>query len=199
MHSNKVENEKRENKKKMKCHKKIPQDSIELPNIIDAKIEPLFKFPNELTGKLLIKKKFNLPNNELGISKKQGNKILSMKNSYTQQRLKREHFRRHLIELIVKSEHSGDDDDDDDEILNSSRDIDINRYYYYIQNGINTVHVTTFEKNIVDNIIILVSPKFRNRFHESLNNLLKEVEDEFIISMKKSIVEFAFKDRSFNY
>lgn len=184
-HYNYVKNEKRETKRKMKSHERsYLQDSIKLPNIIDAKIQPLFKFPEELED-VSLRKKLKLKNNGAGSVKEKENKILS-KHSYTEQRLKKEQFRRQLIELIVKPELS-------EERLDS-RDKDINRYYYYVQNGINTVHVTTLEKRIIDNIMILISPQFRNRFNEFLNTLLKEVENEFIVSMKKSIVEFAFKD-----
>ncbi|XP_051168782.1 dynein axonemal heavy chain 7-like [Leptopilina boulardi] len=188
MHSNYMVDEKCKGKKKMKSQKRSAHllNTIKLPNIINTKIEPLFKFPDDLLEDVPLRKKLKLKNNESELSKKKEKKCL-LKYSYTEERLKKEQFRRQLIELIVKPELS------ETERLNS-RDKYINRYYYYIQNGINTIHVTTFEAKIVDNIMILISPQFRNRFNESLNNLLKEVEDEFIVSMKKSIVEFAFKD-----
>lgn len=176
-----MEEERRQSLKVFRAPKRLSQESIKLPNIIDTKVEPLFKFSDELSN-VPFCKKFKSKDKCSEFPKKREKKV-SSKKSYTEQRLRREAVRRYLIELIVRPELFEDG-------INSG-DKDINKYYYYIQNGIDTIHVTPLEEKIIANIMILIPKEFRHRFLEFVNDLLKEVENEFIVTMKKSIIEFA--------
>ena len=179
-----MEEDTRQSLKIFRAPKRLSQESIKLPNIIDSKVEPLFQFPDELSN-VPYYKKFKSKDKNFQLSKRKEKKN-SSKKSYTEQRLRREEVRRHLIELIVRPElYEGGFDNGDK---------DVNRYYNYIQHGIDTIHVSSVEEKIIANIMILIPKDFRDRFVDFVNDLLKEVEIEFIGSMKKSIVEFAMTD-----
>ena len=182
MSSNGFEEKDEESLIKCRAPKRLSQDSIKLPKIINTKIEPLFKLPDELS-QLPCYKKFKSKDSEFSRKKY---RMTPSKKLYTEQRLKKEQFRRYLIDLIVKPELSEKELDNIDK--------DVNRYHYYIQNGIDTIHVTTIEEKIIQNIILLIPEKFRIRFVELVNDLLKEVKSEFTVTMKEAIVEFALRD-----
>lgn len=75
-----------------------------------------------------------------------------------------------------------------------SDDKDVNRYYYYICNGVDTIHTASIGQDYVDAILALVPGNLRQRFPDSTDNLMTEIKEDFIRNMKRAVVEFALAD-----
>lgn len=95
---------------------------------------------------------------------------------------------RFMVGLIVKPELKSEMDVD----LRDDKDVD--RYYYYICNGVNTIQATSMDEDVTNAIFDLVSDKLRARFSDFTDNLMIEIKEEFMKNMKKAIVEFALTD-----
>jgi dynein heavy chain, axonemal len=68
------------------------------------------------------------------------------------------------------------------------------RYYYYIHNGIDTSHVAPLEEIRLKNIKQLLSERLRKNFSQFVIELSDEVKDDYLLSVKKAIVDFVLKD-----
>jgi len=71
---------------------------------------------------------------------------------------------------------------------------DILRYYYYIHNGIDTEHVAPLENVRIQNVMSLISEKLRRDHQASVTNLSDEVREDYLLSVKKAIVDFVLRD-----
>lgn len=74
--------------------------------------------------------------------------------SYTLLRQSRENFRKRLVELIIGKRET--DEIDPDNVPNS-QEREVLRYYYYIQQGIDTVHVSPMDEKLLQRVL---TPKF---------------------------------------
>lgn len=116
-------------------------------------------------------------------------------NCYTALRKQREEFREKVIRIISAVDetpdvcHANNDTDwlseDEQELL---------RYYYYIMHGIDNVHIGPIDVKMMKNIIALVPVKWREHFPEILTQLEKDALDDYMLSVKKSIVDFVLQD-----
>lgn len=97
-----------------------------------------------------------------------------------------------MVGLIVKPELSAKDIDLGD-------DKDVNRYYYYICNGVDTIHTASIEQVFIEAILDLVPSNLRDQFPDFANNLMIEIKEDFIKNIKKAIIEFALADPSEEY
>ncbi|KAI8853125.1 dynein heavy chain and region D6 of dynein motor-domain-containing protein [Chytridium lagenaria] len=68
------------------------------------------------------------------------------------------------------------------------------RYYYYILNGIDTYHVAEMEDEWLDNVLKLLSEKLKVHHQITLDSLSSEMRDDYHMSVKKAIVDFVLKD-----
>ena len=87
----------------------------------------------------------------------------------------------------------------EEEALNSSEEPkniekDILRYYYYIHNGIDTEHVAPLENIRIQNVMTLISSKLRKTHQQSIIDLSDEVREDYLLSVKKAIVDFVLRD-----
>ncbi|XP_067216276.1 dynein axonemal heavy chain 7 [Linepithema humile] len=94
-----------------------------------------------------------------------------------------------MVGLIVRPELPEKD-------VDLSDDKDINRYYYYICNGVDTIHTAGIEEDFIKAILALVPSNLRDRFPDFINNLMTEIKEDFTKNIKKAIVEFALIDPS---
>lgn len=94
---------------------------------------------------------------------------------------------RFMVGLIVKPELPEKD-------VDLSDDKYINRYYYYICNGVDTIHTVSIEGVFVEAILDLVPASLRDKFPEFTNNLILEIKEDFTKNIKRAIVEFALTD-----
>jgi len=94
-----------------------------------------------------------------------------------------------MVGLIVKPELPEKD-------VDLSDDKDINKYYYYICNGVDTIHTVSIEDIFVEAILDLVPSNLRDKFPDFASELILEIKEDFTKNMKKAIVEFALADPS---
>lgn len=71
---------------------------------------------------------------------------------------------------------------------------DILRYYYYIHNGIDTEHVAPLENIRILNTLGLVPDRFRKNHQQSVADLCDEMREDYLLSVKKAIVDFVLRD-----
>ncbi|KAJ3108807.1 Dynein heavy chain 7, axonemal [Phlyctochytrium bullatum] len=68
------------------------------------------------------------------------------------------------------------------------------RYYYYILNGIDTYHVAEMEEVWLQNVLNLLSSELKLRHETTVQMLSSEMKDDYHMSVKKAIVDFVLKD-----
>lgn len=71
---------------------------------------------------------------------------------------------------------------------------DILRYYYYIHNGIDTEHVAPLETERLRNVLALIRISLRESFQQTVVDLSEEMKEDYLLSVKKAIVDFVLKD-----
>ncbi|PBC30449.1 Dynein heavy chain 7, axonemal [Apis cerana cerana] len=89
-----------------------------------------------------------------------------------------------FYEFDIKEIEKRDEDiiiKDENEIL---------RYYYYLIQGIDDVYIGSIDINLLKNILNRIPTKWKEVFKNTLDNLVKEVKDEYLFSIKKAVIEF---------
>lgn len=94
---------------------------------------------------------------------------------------------RFMVGLIVKPELPDIDVDLND-------DKDVNRYYYYICYGVDTIHTASLDEDFVEAIFRLVPGDLRTRFPDLADKLISEIKEDFTKNIKRAVVEFALTD-----
>ncbi|CAH2067322.1 unnamed protein product, partial [Iphiclides podalirius] len=100
----------------------------------------------------------------------------------------REEFRAKLMKLICQSAPGEDMD-----VIPSGDEKNMLRYYYYIRYGIDTIHVAPLDNKIILRVHSLVPLKLK-KWKDTLFTCTDEMREDFMMSMKKAIVDFVLKD-----
>ncbi|KAH6585966.1 hypothetical protein BASA50_000909 [Batrachochytrium salamandrivorans] len=116
----------------------------------------------------------------------------------------KESFRTTLVNIVMQSIQSTNELHD--EMNMSLRDImdgmakgdaydkdKMQRYYYYITNGVDTQHVAEMEGEWLSNVLRLIPPRLRF-LQPSIMQLSLEMREDYHMSVKKAIVDFVLKD-----
>ncbi|XP_015178312.1 PREDICTED: dynein heavy chain 7, axonemal, partial [Polistes dominula] len=96
-------------------------------------------------------------------------------------------IRRYIVDLITKPELSATKED-------LKIDNNTNRYYYYIYHGVDTTRIARIQEDVLKKILNLVPRKFRDKFIDYTNQLLKEIEEDFSRNIKRAVLESALLD-----
>ncbi|XP_028155786.1 dynein heavy chain 7, axonemal [Ostrinia furnacalis] len=165
---------------------KLPK--ISMPEDFKIRTRPLFSLPEEV---------LKLPPPTSKAAKIQAAKAggggghrkrSSVMQSFTAMRKAREEFRAKLMKLICQSAPGEDGDS-----IPSGEEKNMLRYYYYLRYGIDTIHVAPLDNKIILRVHNLISPKLK-KWKETLFTCTDEMREDFMMSMKKAIVDFVLKD-----
>lgn len=107
---------------------------------------------------------------------------------FTYRRLRREEFRKRIVDIVIKPEFSEEGDSP------FIRDREIGRFYHYIQNGLDTLRAASLAPTTLEKILSLISEKHKSSFANFVDELLGQVKDDYVWTIKRSIVEFALQD-----
>ncbi|RKO99706.1 hypothetical protein CXG81DRAFT_14142 [Caulochytrium protostelioides] len=70
----------------------------------------------------------------------------------------------------------------------------LQRYYYYISNGIDAHHIADMDPHWFDHVIKLLSPTIVERYQDTLASLGNEMRENYILSVKTAIIDFVLQD-----
>lgn len=165
----------REKRKFAKCYPEIDMDLFSLPK--ELVIDP----------KDLHKKNYFTSKTEKHKDTKPDRKSVSKKNYYLQLRKERESFRKRLVEVILENEN------EDSRSCTEAGNKDFLRYHYYIKYGLDTKHVSPINLEWIERIINLIPIHLKTNV-DTLMNMFREMEVNYMYTVKKSIVDFVLQD-----
>ncbi|KAJ3181753.1 Dynein heavy chain 7, axonemal [Geranomyces variabilis] len=116
----------------------------------------------------------------------------------------RESFRTTLVNMVMQkaadvpggAARPAEDGAEEDESTPSAfqeKDV-MQRYYYYITNGIDTHHVAEMENQWLENVLKLLPQSLKTWHQTMLKTLSAEMREDYHMSVKKAIVDFVLKD-----
>ncbi|KAI9203090.1 dynein heavy chain and region D6 of dynein motor-domain-containing protein [Polychytrium aggregatum] len=115
----------------------------------------------------------------------------------------KESFRTTLVNIVMHNIPAKQDDPDDQadgqpeetKQVSGSQDKDImQRYYYYITNGVDTQHVAEMENEWLANVMEKLPHHLKQTHQPTLHSLSSEMRDDYHMSVKKAIVDFVLRD-----
>ena len=131
-----------------------------------------------------------------------------------QQKREHEQFRGALVKIIMSSSNSsassslppanGTNKEVDEartqletamgrQSTSAERDI-LQRYYYYVTNGVNTHQVAEMDERWLQHVLRMLPRALTDKFKPTLNLIANEMKDDYMTSVKKAIVDFVLKD-----
>jgi len=67
-------------------------------------------------------------------------------------------------------------------------------YNYYITHGIDTDHIAPLDRSWIDRVLALISTRLRQGKDDIITCLVDEMRDDYLLSVKKSIIDFVLRD-----
>ncbi|GBP05923.1 Dynein heavy chain 7, axonemal [Eumeta japonica] len=162
---------------------KLPKIAkTEMPKDFKIRTQPLYSLPEEVL-------KLPDPNKKkkTRVIKEASVKKSNVMHSYTAMRKAREEFRVKLMSLICQENEGGDQD------IPSGEEKNMMRYYYYLNYGVDTVHVAPLDNKMILKVHNLIPVKLK-KWRDILLTCTDDMREDFMMSMKKAIVDFVLKD-----
>ncbi|XP_040459651.1 dynein heavy chain 7, axonemal [Falco naumanni] len=112
---------------------------------------------------------------------------------------KHESFRSALVDIILQQDLTEEQLPSLDRTQPAGADSstpvekDTLKYHYYICHGIGTANVAPMDDSWLDHILALI-PQCLKVLDESIHSLTDEVKEDYLLSTKKAIVDFVFRD-----
>ena len=78
--------------------------------------------------------------------------------------------------------------------IDLDNDQDVNRYYNYICNGVDTNLAAQIQADVLEDILKLIPYSLRDRFNYCAEDLMVEIKEGFTRNIKKAILQFALQD-----
>ncbi|CAG9863347.1 unnamed protein product [Phyllotreta striolata] len=171
---------------------KVPR--LTLPSDFNIHDRSIFSLPPSIL-KPILASGYPKYKKQVAAEKKQAAERQVKFHSYTELRKQREAYRKRLVKLITAKEEEQEVEyaygyaptADENELL---------RYYYYIKNGADTVFVAPIDDNILKRVLALI-PKKLLRYEATLGQSISDVKSDYILAMKKAIVDFVLQDPNF--
>ncbi|CAB0001089.1 unnamed protein product [Nesidiocoris tenuis] len=154
-------------------------DLFSIPKTVTAKPEDLYP-EKPYPGRKTIKK-----SRASGASSKKEDKS----KSYLKLRKEREEFRKRLVQIIVNKDLASGDV----ESLSAEEQRQILRYQYYIKYGVDTEHVSPIDHRWIGKILSMI-PSHLKTNEEHLAEMFHEMEENYLHTVKKSVVDFVLQD-----
>lgn len=104
---------------------------------------------------------------------------------YLKRRLQSENLRRYVVGLVIRPDLFTSKLVEDAE--------DVKKYYNYVKSGIDT-RIYPLDSDTINNVVSLVPSKWRERFENLIEMIKEEVKEDYLTSVKKSIIEFVLTD-----
>ncbi|XP_045470082.1 dynein axonemal heavy chain 7 [Harmonia axyridis] len=170
---------------------KIPR--LTLPSDYNLDDRSVFSLPPEVLKPIVASA---YPKYRKGVSsqKKKDAELDTKLRYFTSMRRQREEFRKRLVDIIV-GRKSPDEVIDPNEIP-SPAEKDILRYYYYVQCGVDTIHVSPLDDSVLQRVLSLV-PKRLTQWKSTLDLCVEEMKESFMLTVKKAVVDFVLQDATF--
>jgi len=70
----------------------------------------------------------------------------------------------------------------------------LRRYNYYITHGIDTEHIAPLDRSWIGRVLDLLAPRLRQDKDELITCLVDEMRDDYLLSVKKAIIDFVLPD-----
>ncbi|KAG5343357.1 DYH7 protein, partial [Acromyrmex heyeri] len=86
------------------------------------------------------------------------------------------------------------DVDDIGDIWLTEEDKNLLRYYYYILHDVDDTHAGTLDSDTLKKITSMVSAKWQKKYNKCFNQLIRELKNDYVANMKKSIVDFVLQE-----
>ncbi|KAL3281625.1 hypothetical protein HHI36_004831 [Cryptolaemus montrouzieri] len=167
---------------------KIPR--LTLPSDYNLEDRSIFSLPPEVL-KPIVASAYPKYRKGIPLQKKRDADMDSKLRYFTTMRKQREEFRKRLVDLIVGREGS-DDIINPNEIPNTV-ERDILRYYYYVQCGVDTIHVSPLDDKVLRRVLSLV-PENLAKWKTTLDECIEEMRESFMLTVKKAVVDFVLQD-----
>ncbi|KAI9224435.1 dynein heavy chain and region D6 of dynein motor-domain-containing protein [Blastocladiella britannica] len=103
---------------------------------------------------------------------------------------KNKQFRSELVSLIMQPATEAASPEDAAALERET----MQRYYFYINKGVDTTQVAEMDRRWLDHVLRLIAHKFKARFPDSVSALSDEMCEDYHLSVKKAIVDFVLRD-----
>ncbi|CAF3434426.1 unnamed protein product [Rotaria sp. Silwood1] len=117
----------------------------------------------------------------------------------------REDFRKALVDIVTNADNDGGNDLNNLYLNGSgntpgvsdmptSVEKDILRYHFYVHNGIDTEYVAELDDHRINDTLSRLPHDLRHSWEPLVNSLTDEMKEDYLLSVKKAIVDFVLHD-----